>query len=285
MMQPFDDGMAGKIALTLSALTVYPVKSCRGIAVTEARLGRRGLEYDREWMVVDESGRFITQREVPGLARVETALTSKALVLRHPGEAELKVPLEEFTGGERHVTVWRDTCHAQDVGDPAAAWLSGILGRPVRMVRFHPDHRRPCDPRWVGSVPSEAAFADDFPLLVLSEESLSDLNQRISGGSPLPMNRFRPNVVVRGGAPYVEDAAPVMRAGRVELRMVKPCVRCRITTTDQTTASVGVEPLRTLATYRRHAELGGVVFGQNAIIAAGVGEVLRVGMPVEASNR
>jgi uncharacterized protein YcbX len=317
MMQPFEDGWDGTVTLTLSALTIYPVKSCRGIPVNEAQLGPRGLEWDREWMVVDGNGRFVTQRELPRLAWIETSLTSDALVLRHPGTSDLKVPLGEQGGREREVTVWRDTCRAWDMGDEATAWFAQLYGRPLHLVRFCADQHRPCDPAWVGAVPSEAAFADAFPVLVVSEESLADLNQRIQGASTsvaagvppavergvsppgipgsrpvstsipnrdLPMERFRPNLVVRGGPPYVEDAARVMRVGGVELHLVKPCVRCRITTTDQATAAVGVEPLRTLATYRRDEALGGVVFGQNAIIASGQGEVLRVGMPVEAST-
>ena len=318
MMQPIDDGWTGTVTLTLSALRIYPVKSCRGIPVSEARLGSRGLEGDREWMVVDGNGRFITQRELPRLALIETALTSDTLVLRYPGVSDLRIPREGQGRREREVTVWRDTCRAWDMGDEAAAWFTELYGRPLHLVRFRDDQHRPCDPVWVGAVASEAAFADAFPLLVVSEESLSDLNRRIhetstsvaagvppaveGGVSPpgipssasvnrsspnrdLPMDRFRPNVVVCGGLPYVEDAARVMRMGGVELHLVKPCVRCRITTTDQGTAAVGVEPLRTLATYRRHEELGGVVFGQNAIIAAGQGKVLRVGMRVEASTR
>ncbi len=317
MMQPFEDGWTGTVRLALSALTIYPVKSCRGISVNEARLGPRGLEWDREWMVVDGNGRFITQRELPPLALIETALTSDALVLRYPGVSDLRIPLDFRGGREREVTVWRDTCRAWDMGDEATGWFTDLYGRRLHLVRFRDDQHRPCDPAWVGSVPSEAAFADAFPLLVVSEESLADLNQRIQGASTsvaagvppaveggvsppgntsstsvstsipnrdLPMDRFRPNVVVRGGPAYVEDAVRVMRMGGVELHLVKPCVRCRITATDQGTAAVGVEPLRTLANYRRHEALGGVVFGQNAIIAAGQGEVLRVGMPVEAST-
>lgn len=282
-MQSFEGKTSETVRLTLSSLVIYPVKSCHGIRVSEARVGPRGLEHDREWMWVDESGCFVTQRELPWLARVETSMTEGHLVLRYPGRPELRVPLAADRRRSVSVRIWRDACQAWDEGDAAADWIADLSGRPLRLVRFSTEHHRPCDAQWVGTDPAEAAFADAYPVLVISEESLAELNRRIVGDGPLPMDRFRPNVVVRGGTPYIEDAAKILRADEVVLRLVKPCVRCRITTTDQTTAAVGVEPLRTLATYRKHAELRGVVFGQNAIPLRGVGQWLRVGMEVLAS--
>jgi uncharacterized protein YcbX len=287
------------VELIVSGLHVYPVKSCRGVALLEARLGVRGLEWDREWMVVGEDGRFLTQREHPALAKVGVSLAPDALGLSAPGRATFRVPLEPGEAGRtmRAVEVWGHRCAALDEGDAVAAWWSAFVGAPVRLVRFDPRHRRLSSLEWTGGLEAENGFSDGYPLLVLSEESLEDLNARIAaaeggrgreagtagGGSAaasaggLLMNRFRPNLVVRGGGAGAEDRVRDLRRDGIHLRVVKPCARCRITTTDQDTAQVGAEPLRTLATYRRDARVGGVVFGQNTICIDGVGRVLRVG--------
>lgn len=262
--------------LRTTALWVYPVKSCRGLLLSEARLTSRGLEHDREWMITRTDGTFITQREFPLLALIQTALDKDRLTLAAPKQGSLEVPLKSEPGLPREVRVWKDTCAATDQGDQAAGWLSDFLGLNVRLVRFDLSRRRLSNSHWTGEWEAENAFADAFPILVLSEESLSDLNQRVEGAA-LPMNRFRPNIVVNGGGAYVEDRTERWSSNGVTLRMVKPCVRCRITTTDQETAEVGKEPLRTLAQYRRDEELGGVIFGQNAIPTSGVGTMLRVG--------
>lgn len=266
--------------LTLTEVWVYPVKSCRGIGLTEARLMARGLEWDREWMVVGEDGRFLTQREHPALATVGVSLAPDALGLSAPGRPPLRVPLEPGESGRsvRQVEVWGHRCPALDEGDGAAAWWGAYLGAPARLVRFDPRYRRLSSLEWTGGLEAENGFSDGYPLLVLSEESLEDLNWRLGGpGSGLSMNRFRPNLVVRGGGVGAEDRLGDFHCGPIHLRGVKPCARCPITTTDQDTGVVGVEPLRTLATYRRDPRVGGVVFGQNTICVAGVGEWLRVG--------
>lgn len=269
--------------LTVTGLWIYPVKSCAGIALGEAILTARGLPWDREWMVVRPDGTFVTQRQLPRLALLSTALEADALRLRTPDGDAIRVPWDPpgTVRSVRQVTVWKHACPALDEGEAVASWLTAFLGTPLRLVRFHPDHRRLSDRGWTGGVEAENAFSDGFPILVLSEESLADLNRRI-GGTPLPMDRFRPNLVVTGGGPYVEDEVKSLAGDGFELRLVKPCARCPITTTDQRTAEVvGREPLATLATYRRDERLGGVVFGQNAIVAAGTGRMLRVGMRLE----
>jgi len=271
------------VRLQLTSLRVYPVKSCRGTSLSEAVLTARGLPFDREWMLVRPDGRFVTQREEPRLALVVPFIGDGLLRCTAPDRAPLEVRVEVRDQPLREVTVWKHSCRALDEGDGAAAWFSGFLGSPVRLVRFDPRHRRLSDAAWAGAVEAENAFSDGFPLLLIAEESLADLNARI-GGDPLPMDRFRPNLVVAGGGPYVEDRMRVLRSAGIELRIVKPCTRCRITTTDQASAEVGVEPLRTLATCRRDERLGGVVFGQNVVIAAGVGGRLQVGTTWEAAE-
>lgn len=272
----------------LSALFCYPVKSCRGVALAEASLDRRGIIHDREMMIVDANNHQMTQRATPVLARIETALTDKALLLRAPGAGELRVPWrvaeDEPPRPSREVVVWRDTVVADDTGDEAAHWLSDAIGQLCRLVttgnnsrRVRPTERLPKDLHPDARArPVELAFPDGYPLLVVSEESLDDLNRRLDLPEPLPMDRFRPNLVVAGcDAPYAEDAWKAFRVGTVRLLAGGPCGRCIITTTDQQTLERSREPLRTLAGYRRTPD-GEVVFGQNIILAAPGGQ-LRVG--------
>jgi len=261
--------------ITLAELHVHPVKSCRGIAVSEARLTEAGLEHDREWMIVTPDGRFVTQREWPRLALVETRLAADALVLSAAGHGSVSVPFDH-AGEPVEATVWRDRCRAFDQGEAAARWLGAFGGRELRLVRFDPAHRRPSDPAWTGGLTALNRFADGFALLAISRASLADLNERLA--VPLPVDRFRPNLVLDGLPPYGEDRLEDLVAGTVRLRRGKPCARCRVTTTNQATGEVeGEEPLRTLKTYRWDPALKGVMFGQNMFVVAGAGELLRAG--------
>jgi hypothetical protein len=245
-----------------------------------ARLTEAGLEHDREWMIVTPEGRFVTQREQPRLALISTSLDDQQLYLAAPGAPDIAAPFD-FQGEPVQVTVWRDRCQAHDQGEVAARWLSDFLGRSLRLVRFDAAHRRPSDAAWTGGVDAVSRFSDGFALLAISLASLADLNARLA--APLPMNRFRPNLVLDGLPPYGEDALADLAAGGVRLRRVKPCMRCSITTTNQVTGAVdGDEPLRTLKTYRWDAALRGVKFGQNLIVIAGAGEHLRSGMELRA---
>jgi hypothetical protein len=264
--------------VTLAGLFIHPVKSCRAVPLAKARLTARGLEHDREWMIVDAAGGFVTQRQHPRLALIETTITNGSLRMSAPGQGTIELPLAVGDRARRRVRVWRHECEALDEGDGAAAWLTRFLGQPARLVRFDPMHRRLSEIEWTGGLEAENRFSDGYPLLVLSEESLAELNRRIGAPAPLPLDRFRPNLVLRGAGPHAEDFARALKAPGIELRLVKPCVRCRITATDQLTAEVGKEPLRTLATYRHDEQLGGVTFGMNAIIAAGAGQLLQCGM-------
>jgi uncharacterized protein len=257
--------------LQITGLFVYPVKSCRGIAAEEVQLGSRGILHDREFLVVDEENVFLTQRNVPELATIETALNGGNLVLRADSAGRLQVPFQADRLPQREVQIFHDTVIADDVGDDAAEWCSTALQRKCRLVRLGGSSVRQVAP--AGAAPADIPFVDAYPLLLTAEESLHDLNARVA--EPLPMNRFRPSIVVRGAAPYAENSWSSLTAREVQFRLSTPCLRCVVTTTDQQSGErVGNEPLRTLATYRR-GESGGVMFGQY-LIHSGPG-TLRVG--------
>ena len=258
----------------VSALTVYPVKSCRGIALDRCDVEARGLRNDRRWMIVDPQGMFVTQRTEPRLALVEVAVDGGELSLRAPGHGEVRVACEPPAGAARRaVTVWRDTVEAIDCGAEAARWVTGWLGTPVALVYMPDDVRRAVNPKYAR--PDDVVgFADGYPVLVASTSSLDDLSARV--GAPVPMDRFRPNVVVTGPPAWAEDLWTSVRVGAVPMRIAKPCSRCVITTTDQQTLARGPEPLRALASFRRVDN--DVLFAQNAV-PDGAG-VIAVGDPV-----
>ena len=247
----------------VSALHLYPVKSCRGLSVSSAELDDHGFVGDRRFMVVTEAeGMFLTQRGHPRMALIETSLTPAALILSSPGCGSVTIPLSA-SFGPRRVTVWKSTTSADDCGDEPAEWLSNFLGRPLRLVRMGGTFHRPIA-KPVAQPGDVVSFADGYPFLILSEASLVDLNSRLA--TPLPMNRFRPNLVVAGTAPFAEDSWTKIRIGRAVFRNAGPCARCPITTTDQLTAERGKEPLKTLATYRRDPDdPTDVNFGVNLI--------------------
>jgi MOSC domain-containing protein len=265
----------------IQALNVYPVKSCRGIALDSAAVTPTGFAHDREWLIVDANHRFLTQREEPRLALIVPMLSSNTLELSAPNRTTLVVALEA-EGESIEVVIWRDRCAAFDVGNEAAQWLSDYLGRPVRLVRFDRRRKRPSSSDWTAGVEALNQFSDGFPWLVISQASLDDLNTRLP--EPLPMNRFRPNIVIEDVPPYAEDRIYEIGIGNVRLRLVKPCTRCAITTTDQRTGErTSEQPLRTLKQYRFDKQLKGVLFGQNAILIAGAGETVRAGQEIEVS--
>jgi len=272
--------------IRITGLHVYPVKGCRGIAVERARVAVTGFEHDREWLITRPDGRFITQREEPRLALIETALIDTALRLRIPGGSELRVA-PAAAGREVEVTIWKDSCAAFDAGEEPAEFLSSYLGSPVRLVRFDARRKRASNPQWTPGVEALNQFSDGFPWLIASEASLDELNSRLE--HKLPMNRFRPNIVISGVAPFGEDQLHDLTAGRVRLRRAKGCTRCIVTTTDQATGlRDGKEPLQALAKFRFDRELKGVIFGQNLILIEGVGETLRIGqelIPAHAADQ
>ncbi|HVL75435.1 MAG TPA: MOSC N-terminal beta barrel domain-containing protein [Noviherbaspirillum sp.] len=277
---------------TISELTLYPIKSCAGISLREATLTEAGLMsehiYDREWMVVDAQGEFLSQREHPRMALIQPKIKSETLELRAPGMLRIEVPLglpDPEDARVIDVRVWDDTVKAYDCDETTAAWFSSFLGTPCRLVRFHADARRSVDSDWTGGIPATTMFSDGFPLLVISEASLADLNEKLAGQgrARLPMNRFRPNVVVNGIGAFEEDYVQALRAGDAVLKPVKPCARCTIPSVDQATGERGPDPVDVLQTYRANEKVGGgITFGMNAIVAAGEGSVLRVGQDIEA---
>jgi len=250
----------------ISSLHHYPVKSMRGIALSEAAFGVRGIAHDREFLVVDAADVFITQRGHARMALFAAEVAGGTLTLRGPERASLSLPVVQ-DGARRPVQIWRDTVMAVDQGDAAAAWLSAGLEMPVRLVRMADDFARTLDPVYAKRPTDQTGFADGYPALVVSEASLDALNARLiaRASAPLPMNRFRPNIVVGGAAPFAEDGWKRIRIGGMIFDLVKPCARCEVTTTDQDTAEKGLEPLATLATFRKVN--GKVMFGMNAIHA------------------
>lgn len=256
----------------VAALHYYPLKSAAGIELERALLTPAGFQDDRRWMLVTAAGRFITQRESPRLALLRPRLSPSALLLTAAQLPQISIPLAR-QGARCSVTLWQDQCEAFDEGDEAAAWLHAFLGVACRLVRFDPAQRRLSEPAWTGEWQAENRFSDGFPILALSSASLADLNGRLA--SPLPMNRFRPNLVLEGLQPYDEDRIDELLGDGVRLKLVKPCTRCRITGTNQESGELeGDEPLRTLRSYRYDARLRGVYFGQNAIVVQGAGGVL-----------
>lgn len=266
----------------VTGLFLYPVKSCRGFAVTSAEADEFGFTGDRRFMVVNaDDGMFLTQRAHPRMALIETALTPDALVLSSPGHGSVTIPLTVSTG-QRQVTVWKSTVTADDCGDAPAAWLSAYLSGSLRLVRMGASFRRPMT-KSAAQPGDVVTFADAEPFLVVSEASLADLNDRLvaKGEEALPMNRFRPNLVVTGCDPYAEDTWQRLRVGNMIFRNGGLCARCPITTTNQETAERSKEPLKTLAGYRRDpADPTDVNFGTNLIHETKHGSV-RVGDRVE----
>jgi len=265
--------------ITVSALFLHPIKSCRGHAVDRAELDGRGFVGDRRFLVTDPAGRFLTQRDTPRLAHVTPRLRGWQLRLEGRGTPPFETtfdPDATATALTRDVVIWHDTVRAVDLGDDVATWLTVFLQRPARLVGIARDFARPVR-RGNPHPGDEVSFADAHPLLVLSEASLTDLNNRLD--EPLPMDRFRPNIVVRGTDAFAEDAWRRIRIGGNVLRASGPCARCVMTTTDQETLARGKEPLRTLAQYRR-GEGGDVHFAQNYINETKSGTI-RIGDAVE----
>lgn len=258
----------------LVSLHIHPLKGARGIRVESATVEPSGLRHDRRFMLVDAQGGFVSQRSHPRLALVRTAIEGETLRLALPGGEAVVVPLRP-DGPRREVEVWGDRCEAVRVGGEPSALLSGFLGEQVELVHMPEDVRRPVDPAYAREG-EHVSFADGFPLLLASLESLADLNARLA--TPVLMDRFRPNLVVEGAAPFAEDEHARVRVGALRFRMPKRCSRCTVTTVDQRTGEpAGPEPLRTLAGYRGEGRR--VYFGQN-LIPEGTG-VLRVGDEVE----
>lgn len=278
------------MAAVISRLLLYPVKGCRGVALRSVRLASTGLEFDgigdREWVIVDDHGEFLSQRELPRMALVETSLAGSCLRLSAPGMLKLEVPFAS-EGDVVRIRVWDDEIDAVTQGDVADRWFTDFLGRRVRLMRFDPLARRISKRRYTGATEAPYKFADAFALLVTSEASLADLNARLQakGLAPAGIERFRPNIVLDGVEAFDEDYARTVRVGDAAIELVRPCVRCTVPSVDPALGEQGDEPGDTLAAYRNNAEAGGITFGVNGIVKQGVGATLSVGDPVEITVR
>lgn len=243
-------------------LFVYPIKSCAGTWLDRAVLDGRGIIYDRNWVVTDTTGKFLTQRQFPQLALVRPAIRGRALELTAPGAADLSVPIFGQRGRPVGVTVWKDTCRGEDQGDEAARWFEAIIGQQCRLVRIAEN-----DTRAIHGAGGRAAFADSYPLLVASESSLAALTRRV--GTPVPVDRFRANIVIAGAPAFDEDTWDDIKIGGIPVHVDAPCDRCPIVATDQHTGARDPrsEPLRTLGRFRRRikgVQRTGISFGVNA---------------------
>lgn len=272
---------------TISSLHIYPVKSLQGIALTHATLTTQGLAFDRQWMLVDAAGHFVTQRQIPLLARIRTRLTADSLVLEHAGLPPLLIPLTPLPAQRCEVVVWRDACIGCEEGETASRWLTQAVGQwqgsDLRLVRFAPEKVRPVDPAYMAGDSADTAFSDGYPFLIVSVASLDALNVQLlaKGGDAVPMARFRPNIVLSGMAAFGENDCQTLTAADASYRFAirKPCQRCKITTVDQCTGLIAnpQEPLRTLTAMNPYPHLTGAYFGQNATLTTGHGVAVKVG--------
>jgi uncharacterized protein YcbX len=268
------------IEVSVTGLYVYPVKSMRGIARARATLAPSGFEWDRQWMIVNAGGVFLTQRTLPQLARIVPQVTPDALVLNAPGLSALSVPLDA-AGARTAVRIWDDGCVGIDQGSAAREWVSRAVGEAVRLVRVSPDMGRVANPKFAGTTPAPIGFPDGYPVLVCNEASLEDLNERLP--ERIPMERFRPNIVLRGLPAWAEDHIETLTLGPVELRLVKPCIRCTIPSIDQQSGERSTDPAPALKQFRFSRALRGVMFGENAVIVRGSGEAIERGAVATAT--
>jgi uncharacterized protein YcbX len=250
------------MSITLSEINIYPIKSCTGFSVEHGTLEPRGFRHDRRWMLVDDEAMFLTQRDYPRMTLISVQVKSDYLLVTAPKMEPLFVPFKLESEEHIPVVVWDDGVEAAPVGDEQAEWFSEFLGVSCKLVTMTERSLRPVDKRY--SISNDVvSFADGFPLLLISEASLADLNSRLD--MPVPMKRFRPNLVVKGCASFAEDSWKEILIGNIKLHVVKPCARCTITTVDTETGEKGQEPLRTLATYRSIDNK--IMFGQNVLHA------------------
>ena len=246
----------------ISQLFIYPIKSLGGIEVTSAQLTDRGLQYDRRWMLVDMEGNFLTQREYAAMSLLQTAIENDQLIVYPKNNPADKIILSlhpESTSTVR-VKVWDDVCDAQLLSDAADEWFSTKLAMQCQLVYMLDEERRKVDERYAHDN-EITSFSDGYPLLIIGQASLDDLNNRLN--ERVPMNRFRPNIVFTGGQPFDEDTMEHIRINAIDLYGVKLCARCVVTTIDQTNATKAKEPLKTLAVYRMVNNK--IYFGQNII--------------------
>uniref|UniRef100_A0ACD5YBZ6 Uncharacterized protein n=1 Tax=Avena sativa TaxID=4498 RepID=A0ACD5YBZ6_AVESA len=292
---------AGEPAATVASILIYPIKSCRGVSVPQAPVTSFGFRWDRQWLVVNAKGRALTQRVEPKMALIEVELPPEAfhedwqptpdscLVIRAPGMDALKVPLAAERPTLDDVSVWEWSGSAYDEGTEAAEWFSAYFGKPSRLVRFKEETEvRPTNPEYVQGY--KITFTDCFPFLIASQGSLDALNELLK--EPVPINRFRPNILVDGCDPYSEDLWKTLKINKLNFQGVKLCDRCKVPTVNQENGELGTEPTETMLTFRSgevirpsHKNKQKVYFGQNlvckeSVSPKGKGRVVKVGDPV-----
>jgi len=267
-------GLGSMPIATVTELYVYPVKSARAAARSRVRVVATGFEWDRQWMFIDGRGTFLSQRTHPQLARIVPEVGHDALTLTAADLSPLRVPFS-LQGECIAVQVHKDPCVGVDQGDEAAEWASRAIGSAVRLVRVPPDPARRANPRFTGSVVAPMGFADGFPILVCNEASLSELNARMP--QAIPMERFRPNIVLSGLPAWAEDRIDALTIGGLSLRLVKPCTRCTVPSVDQRLGVFSTDPGPVLKQFRFDKGLLGVTFGENAVITAGAGGAIERG--------
>jgi hypothetical protein len=257
--------------LVIQDLYIYPIKSLAGIRLAQAKVEERGFELDRRWMLIDDTGKFISQRTFPLMAtlRVEIGADSLSVYPISKPDDCILIPFDLEGEVVSSVTVWDDEMSVRLVDSQIDEWFSNVLSMRVRLVKMPLSTDRKVDPKY--AVNSESvSFADGMPYLLIGQESLTDLNDKL--GIPVPMNRFRPNIVFSGGEPFAEDSWRRIQIGELDFQVVKPCARCVMITIDQDTGVKTTEPLKTLATYRRAGKK--VLFGQNVVaLSSGVVKV------------
>ena len=261
--------------LQVSELFIYPIKSLGGIAVQNAFLTDRGFQYDRRWLLVDEGNMFLTQRDNPKMALLQTSIIDRGLTVfhKHNPHQSLHIPFDFISTESVSVTIWDDTCLAQLISPEVDYWFSQALNMNCRLVYMPDQTHREVDPRFATNY-ELTSFSDGYPTLIIGQSSLDDLNARLQ--TPIPMNRFRPNIVFTGGKPYAEDDMRSFQINGIDFFGVKLCARCMVTTIEQDTAQTGKDPLRTISGYRM--QNNNVMFGQN-LLHEGTG-LISVGDPI-----
>lgn len=252
--------------MQLQDIYTYPIKSLGGIQLKQANLEEKGLQYDRRWMLADKNGQFLSQRKHPEMALLQTKLTENGILVIHKDEPNRRIliPFESHTAHYRQVTIWEDRVEAQHVDIEISRWFSEFLKIECDLVFMPPSTKRNLKPKYAVNNES-VSFADGMPYLLLGQASLDHLNGRLD--VPVPMDRFRPNLVVAGGTPFQEDNWNIITIGKARFKITKPCARCVVTTVDQQTGHKSKEPLATLSSYRNVN--GKVMFGQNMLLLEG----------------
>lgn len=263
--------------LTLSEIAVYPLKSGRGLSPDEANVTPKGFDFDRQWMLVTPAGTMHSQRTLPAMATLETELTERECIIRLPNGESIHLPLSGVQGAPKAVELWGQPIDALHLDQNYDRLLSEFLGTACELVYLPHSSARPLDPDYAEG--ATVGFSDGFPFLVATTASLTQLNEKLE--TPIPINRFRANLIIDGADPFAEDRWKTIKIGPAIFSLVKPCTRCTIITTDQQTGERNSEPLKALNEFRmlKSPKINGVIFGENAI--TDYSGSLKVGMPVE----